>query len=113
MFYWFVQNVPFPDAFCTILCPWQTYNRNPLQKQTICLTFYKSCKMLDKLLAFAMDFECIFAMGKVLCKMHLEMEHFAQTSKTYHFYIYKIQGKILLFSLILIYAKIYIFIETK
>ena len=40
--------------------------------------------MLDKLLAFAMDFDCMFAMAKVLCKMHLEIEHFAQTSKTYH-----------------------------
>jgi len=37
--------------------------------------------MLDKLFAFAVDFDCMFAMGKVLCKMHLKMEHFAQTTK--------------------------------
>jgi hypothetical protein len=88
-------------------------NFDKLLFQEKCKYLHILCKMLDKLLAFAMDFDCMFAMGKVLCKMHLEMEHFAQTSKTYHFYIYKIQGKILLFSLILIYAKIYIFIETK
>ncbi len=39
------------------------------------------------MIAFAMDFICMFAMGKVLCKMHLEMRHFAQASKIYHFHI--------------------------
>ena len=84
---------------CTILCPWQTYNQNPLQKPIIYLTFCSLSKMSDKLFAFAVDFDCMFAMGKVLCKMHLKMEHFAQTSKTYHFHTQKFQGKFLLFSI--------------
>ena len=39
VFYWLVENVPFPDTFCTIVCTMQTYIQNPLQKQTICITF--------------------------------------------------------------------------
>jgi hypothetical protein len=60
MFYWLVQNVPFPDTFYTIVHTVQTNVQNPLQKQTIYSTFCSLCKMLNNLSAVAVDFASIF-----------------------------------------------------